>query len=240
MQAVFLERYLHLLESEGFSLISEIESIRAYRKDATFVFAGIYDGYFAIEFTISTPPLPTPTPTPEQPPQANQITVSQNRSPVLSGRAVSFNPISYEAGNLRYTLIGADYSHIDGRGGVNLNTAESIALSFADGFQRTIFYNRDIIGTRDHKVRLYFMVEPTSAVSSARDMPSANLTISARDNRGSAVGTYYNSLTNGSPTFEIPLYGAVFFAIYSDSEWIDIDLGGVKYRLMLNIMPYID
>jgi len=184
----------------------------------------------------STPALTPPT---EPTPQTNQIAVSQNRSPVLSDKAVTFNPISFESGNLRYTLIGADYSHIDGGGGVSLKTSESIALSFANGFERTIFWNKDIIGTRDRQLRLYFVVEPTSGVTSPRDMPSANLKISAKDNTGSSVGIFYNSLKEGHPTFETPLYGMVVCALFSDDEWIDIDLGGTKYRLMINIIPMI-
>ena len=191
--------------------------------------------------TIPTLHAPTiiPSTEPTNALQINYITISQNRSQVLRDRAVTFYPISFESGNLRYTLIGADFSHIDGGGNVSLNTVESIGLSIANGFQRTIFTNRDLIGTRDRQLRLYFMVEPSLEITSARDMPSANLHISAQDNTGTPAAMFFNSLTEGHPTFETPLHGMVVFALFSDDKWIDIELGGRMYRLMLNIIPMI-
>jgi len=183
----------------------------------------------------TTKPSPSPAPTPEPTANIEFVLVSQINNPALNSNATPFIPLIENLSGLTYSLIGGDWSTLDGNSGLGLNTDEPFVMGFKVGFHK----GAASIGNCDRYMTLYFEIKLESTDVSPREIPAANLDLSLRDNTGEELKLVYNSFNGEYPTKDTALYGLAMFAVYSDTEWVDFDFGQSTYRLSLSILPLL-
>jgi len=166
------------------------------------------------------------------------ITVSSENNPVLSGQVTVFNPISYIEGGLKYTLIGGDRGSLDSNVGIGFLLDDSIGTAFTIGLNKGAS-ERDI-GNKDELLAFYFKVEVGGDITSPRDIPAADLSVSVEDNQRQEAYLIYNSFNGMYPALKSPLYGIILFATYSDSVEFTVDIGGTKYKLIKDDVKYLN